>query len=289
MKIVTTWFYLLALCVVCCTSGCSVEASRVADAETKSIKPASETSALTAVKGPTIEIQPGSPADTVRAFYTKLREKRFREAIFLTNLRPAIEGLTDAELREFAVDFEAIAAIVPAEIEINGEIISGNEATVTAKLPDPNNEKIEVQQIRLRKEAEHWLILSADEESEARIKKDGRNYFYNLRIETHHAEARKMLDRIAKAQMVHSLQNKGEFAEFGILIGQGLLPSDVTSSATTGYAYSLSLAADRKSYSVSATPASFGKSGKLSYLLYLDAEGKPRVKIGDNSGKGMEK
>ncbi len=289
VKIVTAWLYLLTLTVVFCISGCSIEASRVGTSETTAALPIAETSSIAAAKGPVIEIKPGSPAETVLAFYTKLREKRFREAIFLTNLRPAIEGLTDDELKEFAVDFEAIATFVPAEIEINGEIISGHDATVTAKLPDSTNEKLEVQQIRLRKDADHWLIISADDGVEAKIKKDGKSYFQNLRIDTHHTEAKKMLDRIAKAQMVFSLQNKGEYAEFGSLVGQGLLPWDVTSSASTGYDYSVKLATDRKGYRVSATPATYGKSGKLSYLLYLDNEGKPRVKSGDTRGKMFDK
>ena len=86
-------------------------------------------------------IDPNGPADTVRAFYKLLRDKKFREAIFLTNLRPAIEGLTDMEMKDFALDFEAIAGDVPAEIEINGEIITGDQATVTANLPTADGDK----------------------------------------------------------------------------------------------------------------------------------------------------
>src|SRR5688572_25835966 len=56
-----------------------------------------------ASKGATIPIEPNGPADTVRVFYKHLREKKFREALFLTNLRPAIEGLTDNELKDFAL------------------------------------------------------------------------------------------------------------------------------------------------------------------------------------------
>src|SRR4029453_1790779 len=107
-------------------------------------------------KGATIPIDAGGPADTVRAFYKNLREKKFREAIFLTNLRPAIEGLTDTELKDFSVDFEAIAGQVPAEIEINGEIITGDQATVTANLPNDDGDKKEIQTIKLRKENEVW-------------------------------------------------------------------------------------------------------------------------------------
>src|SRR5260221_13898492 len=112
--------------------GCTAEAkladnsggnSRVESADAKS-----------STKGPTIKIDPGSPADTVRAFYQELREKKFCEAIYLTNLRPAVESLTDAELKDFAVDFEAMAQGVPQEVQINGEIVSGELAPATAKL-----------------------------------------------------------------------------------------------------------------------------------------------------------
>ena len=275
----------LAIFVVMAVSGCSVEASkaeRVDSAQANRVR-------NEVPPGAVIEIKPGSPSETVRAFYAKLREKKIREAIFLTNLRPAIEGLTDDELKEFAVDFEAVAANVPAELEINGEIISGNDATVTAKLPNEDNDKIELQEIRLRKEGEIWVILSADDATEAVIKKEGKNYFLGLRIEIHQTEAKKMLDRIAKAEMVYSLQNKGEFAEFAKLIELGLLPSDVVSAETTGYNYALKLAGDRKRYSASATPAVYGKSGKVSLLLDLDPDGKPRMKSVDNGGKPLDR
>jgi hypothetical protein len=278
----------LAIIVVAAVSGCSVEASK-AEAPENAAPTVSNRVGKEVPPGAVIEIKPGSPSETVRAFYTKLRERKIREAIFLTNLRPAIEGLTDDELKEFAVDFEAVAANVPAEVEINGEIISGDSATVTAKLPNEDGDKIELQEIRLRREGEIWIILSADDATETRIKKEKKNYFLALRIETHEKEAKRMLDRIAKAEMVHSLQNNGEFAEIGKLIELGYLPADITTSETTGYNYSVKLSEDRKSYSASATPAVYGKSGKLSFMLDLDADGKPRMKSLDNGGKVLDK
>ena len=278
----------LVIFVIVAVSGCSVEASK-AESPERAVSPQAERVRNEVPPGAVIEIKPGSPSETVRAFYAKLREKKIREAIFLTNLRPAIEGLTDSELKEFAVDFEAVAANVPADLEINGEIISGDSATVTAKLPNEDNDKIELQEIRLRREGEIWIILSADDATEALIKKEGKNYFLGLRIEIHQTEAKKMLDRIAKAEMVYSLQNKGEFAEFAKLIELGYLPSDVTSSETTGYNYSLKLAGDRKRYTASATPAVYGKSGKISLLLDLDADGKPHMKSVDNGGRPLDK
>lgn len=89
--------------------------------------------------------------------------------------------------------------------------------------------------------------------------------------------------------MVHSLQYDGYFAEFSKLIAAGLLPPDVTSSESTGYNYKLSLGPDSRSYSVSATPATYGKSGKLSFLLELANAGKPQIRDADNGGKPVGK
>ncbi len=55
--------------------------------------------------------------------------------MMMTNLRPAVESLTDAEMQDLSADFEPLAKQVPAELEINGEIITNNLATVTAKMP----------------------------------------------------------------------------------------------------------------------------------------------------------
>ncbi|HEX6124924.1 MAG TPA: hypothetical protein VFZ23_06070 [Pyrinomonadaceae bacterium] len=230
-----------------------------------------------ASRGATIEITPNSPADTVRAFYTALREKKFREAIFLTNLRPAIEGLTDVELKEFQLDFEAIARHVPKEIQINGEIVTGRTAVVTAKLPNDDLDKEEIQDIKLRKDGDVWVILTVDESAEKRIKQEGRNYFPALKIETHQDEARDMLDRVAKAQMAFATQNQGNYGDMEALIRAEFLPVDIRSSESTGYRYTVTVSADKKRYSASAVPAVYGKTGKLSFAVELDDAGQPRL------------
>ncbi len=263
--------------------GCSVAAPTTV-AETK----VANASAV-APKGATIAIEPNSPADTVRVFYRNLRERRFREAIFLTNLRPAIEGLSDKELKDFQVDFEAVAKNVPAEIEINGEIVSGDSATVTAKLPGEDPDKIEIQEVRLRRENGVWVILTVDETAEKQIKQEGKNYFYALRIATHHDEAKAMLNRISKAQIAYSAQNQGKFGEIPALIASGFLPSDVQTSETTGYVYAVELSDDKSSYSATATPAEYGKSGKLSYLVRLNDAKSPLLTAKDAGGKPLNK
>jgi len=238
--------------------------------------------------GATIDIKPNSPADTVRAFYGHLREKRFREALFLTNLRPAIEGLTDSELKEFEVDFESIAKYVPAQIKINGEIVSGDNASVTAKLPNKDLDKEEIQEIKLRKNGDVWVILTVDESAEKKIKQEGKNYFRELRIETHQDEAREMLDRIAKAQMAFFALNQGLYGDMEALIKATFLPEDIRSSESTGYSYQVSLSADRKTYSASAVPAVYGKSGRLSFKVELDADSQAHLTSSD-AGAGKAK
>lgn len=268
--------------------GCSAETSKNT-AETTNAAGAVNSQAATASRGATIEIAAGSPADTVRVFYAKLRERKFREAIFMTNLRPAVEGLTDAELKEFQVDFERIASQIPAEVQINGEIVSGENATVTANLPGEDPDKAETQQIELRKEGDVWIILTVDPSAEARIKKEGKNYFYVLRVETHEDEARSMLDRIAKAEIAYAAQNGGKSADLKTLVGAGLLPDDVLTSESTGYNFKLDLGGDNSAYTASAVPADYGRSGKLSFILVSDGKTMPRINSKDNQGKPLVK
>jgi hypothetical protein len=271
--------------------GCSVAEPKNAAAANAVPVPnaAAPANAAEAPKGATITIDPNGPADTVRAFYKLLREKKFRDAIFLTNLRPAIEGLTEAELKDFSLDFEAIAGQIPAEIEINGEIISGDNATVTANMPNEDGDKNEIQQIKLKKNGDVWVILTVDDAAEARIKKEGKLYFYNLRIETHEEEAKRMLERISKAELAYSLQNGGIYADFQTLIGGGLLPDDVKTSESTGYNYTVRITDNKARYFANATPAVYGKSGRMSFLLEPDAKGISRVTSKDNGGQPIKK
>ena len=280
---------LLTLAFIILTGGCTVAEPRTSanSVESASKDTAASNSPGDRPAGATIDIDPNGPADTVRAFYNHLRTRKFREAIFLTNLRPAIEGLTDQELKDFSIDFEAIAGQVPTEIRINGEIITNDKATVTADLPSLEGDKNEIQTIKLRKEKDVWVILTVDPTAEERIKKEGKGYFYSLRVETKEEEARRMLERISKAQMVHSLQNGGSYADVDALIAAGLLPEDVKTSSSTGYNYVIDLAADKKRYTVSATPAAYGRTGKLSFLLRLDEKGISRVASRDVGGKGL--
>ena len=73
------------------------------------------------------------------------------------------------------------------------------------------------------------------------------------------------------------------------LFVSGLLPDDVSTSDSTGYSYVINLIGDKKQYFATATPAVYGKSGKLSFLLKLDGKGISHVTSKDNGGKMMNK
>ncbi len=270
-------------------SGCTVEAAKEKKAgEAGNIDPETPIT-VSSAKGEaaraTIKIESNSPADTVRSFYKNLRERKFREAMFLTNLRSAVEGLTDAELKELQVDFAPLAAQIPAEIQINGEIISGDSATVTAKLPDNETDELKTQAIKLRKKENVWTILTVDEPAEAEVVREGKNYFFALRLKTHHEEAKAMLERVNKAQMIYAMQNGGLYADVPTLIGKGFLPRDITTADSTGYNYQIRLSGDRQKYTATATPAVYGKTGKMSYGFESDSRKTSALKSLDAKGK----
>ena len=280
-------------------SGCGVEAARTGRDSSEKTEAAKnhenktkEVSPPQSVNGEpktAIDIKLNSPADTVRVFYKHLRANRFREAIFLTNLRPAIEGLTDSEIRDLKVDFGYLAQNIPAEFVINGEIIVGDEATVTVNLPAEDTGKLKTQEIKLRREKKFWTILTLDEKAEKIVKKQGKNYFFALRIETHHDEAKQMIERIFKAQLLYSARYKGIYGDIQTLVDKGFLPADVKTSTSTGYNYNIELAEDKKTYQATAVPETYGKTGRLSYLLYVDEAQNPHLEKADKRGKLLKR
>lgn len=237
--------------------------------------------------GAKIKIDENSPADTVLTFYERLRENRFRDAIVLTNLRPAIDGLNDEEMKDLGVDFGFLANKIPAKIPINGEITTGKNATVTIELPDNETNKVALQKVNLRQENGNWVILTVDEKAEKEVKKEGKNYFFVLRMDVHHKEARAMLDRIGKAQMIYSMQNGGKFGNLQTLIQKGFVPPDAGNAATTGYNYDVKLISGQSQYTATATPETYGKTGKLSFALKITTDKQPELISRDTRGNSL--
>jgi hypothetical protein len=252
---------------------------------------ASETVAASEAKSSamknSIAVTPKSPAASVRTFYKALREKRFYDAMMLTNIKGAVEGLSPEEIEDLRPYFEQLATEIPEEIEINGEQTIGSTASVFAKLPD-EDQKMKITELKLRFENEGWTLLLADDKTESEVKKEGKNYLFNLRIEIHQAEVGEMFERIQKAQYVYSVQNNGEFADLDTLVAKGLIPADVQTTESTGYRFGISVSGDKKKYIAAAEPEKYGKTGKLSYF-FDSSEKNSKLKSSDNKGMPIKK
>jgi hypothetical protein len=234
----------------------------------------------------TIEVSQGSPAEAVRIFYKNLREKKFVEAIQMTNMSKAVEGLSQEELADLSPYFAQLAAQTPEDVAIKGEQVSNGLASVFVNIPDEET-KSPFSTITLRKDANGWVILLADEQAEAEVKRKGKSYLFNMMVEIHQGEAEDMLTRITKAQLIFYGQNAG-FGTIEELVQKGFLPSDVQTSDSTGYKYKIVVSADKLKYYATAEPEKYGKTGKLSYFLEFDGKNS-KLKKEDNKGFPLKK
>ncbi|HEV2708028.1 MAG TPA: hypothetical protein VGV59_19070 [Pyrinomonadaceae bacterium] len=220
-----------------------------------------------------------TPSAVVREFYKALRERRFREAFAMSILRPAFDPLNEQELAELRPDFERRAAEVPAVVELTGEQISGDEATVFMKIGEGDALKIEP--VYLIREKGVWII--GDRNGKKEIEKSGKKYFFEARIEAHHSDVESLLQRFAAVQLVYSAQHGGQFGDLKQLVAAGLMPQDVLSTESTGYRFHAEVTNGGKSYVAGAEPVAYGRTGRLSY--YLDASG---LRSEDRGGKPLK-
>ncbi len=220
-----------------------------------------------------------SPSDTVREFYKAMREKRFREAFDLSIYKPAIDPLKPQEFEELRPDFEKMALAIPVEVELGGEQISGDIATVFVKVKEGEKpEQLEPATLILVNGM--WII--GDKENQAIVKKAGKRFFFNARIDTHHDEVQAMLTRVSLAELLYSQQHDGLFADLATLISLGLLPKDLEGTESTGYRFHVTAPNGGKTWNAGAEPAIYGSTGRLSF--FLDAAG---VRNGDTGGKPL--
>jgi hypothetical protein len=228
--------------------------------------------------GPT-QNNAGGPSEAVRRFYTALRERRFREAFAVSVFHPAVEALSPQEFEELRPDFERMAAGVPQVIELTGEQVSGEEATVFMKLGEGRDVKVEP--VYLIREQGAWIV--GDREQREFVRKRGKKFFYETRIEAHHADVEAMMRRITAAQAIYSAQNGGRFGDLAALVRAGFVPQDILATDSTGYRFQIKLGADARTYAVTAEPAAYGRTGKLSF--YADPSG---LQQKDNGGKPLK-
>jgi hypothetical protein len=224
-----------------------------------------------------------SPSDTVREFYKAMREKRYREAFDLSIYKAAIDPLKPQEFEDLRPDFDKVALAVsekmPTDVKITGEQISGDDATVFIKILDADG-KEELEPTMLVKLNGGWVV--GDRDSLQNVKKAGKEFFFNARIDAHHSDVQDMLTRISLAQLLYSQQHNGLFADLATLIAAGLLPKDLEGVESTGYRFHINSVDAGKSWNAGAEPAQYGRTGKLSF--YMDAAG---VRSGDKNGKPL--
>ncbi|HEX3250683.1 MAG TPA: hypothetical protein VHS05_14730 [Pyrinomonadaceae bacterium] len=230
-----------------------------------------------------VQTTPRTPTETMREFYRLMREKKFREAFGMSIYRPAIEGLSAQEFDDLRPDFEKMAVAVsekiPATVDITGEQISGDVATVFVKVVDADG-KEKVESASLLKVNNTWVV--GDAESLKMVQQAGKKFFFDARINAHHSDVQDMLTRISLAQVAYSQGHNGQFGNTAELITAGYIPKDIEGTETTGYHFQVVRAADGKSWYATAEPAQYGRSGRLSF--YLDASG---VRSGDVGGKPL--
>ena len=230
-----------------------------------------------------VQTTPRTPTDTMREFYRLMREKKFREAFGMSIYRPAIEGLSAQEYEDLRPDFEKMAAAVsekiPATVDITGEQISGDVATVFVKVVDADG-KEKIQPAALIKLNNSWVV--GTQEDLKMVQKAGKTFFFETRINVHHDDVQDMLTRISIAQVAYSQNHNGQFGNTAELITAGYIPKDIEGPETTGYHFQVVRSADGKSWYATAEPAQYGRTGRLSF--YLDASG---VRSGDTGGKPL--
>lgn len=193
--------------------------------------------------------------------------------------KAAIDPLSAQEFQDLLPDFERMAVAIPEKVDLTGEQISGENATVFVKVKEPGSEE-QAQPMSLIRVDGVWIV--GDRENEAIVKKAGKAFFFNARIDTHHAEVQDLFQRITLAQVVYSQQHNGQYGNLAELIAGGLVPKDLEATDSTGYRFQVNKSADGKSWSATAEPAEYGRTGKLSF--YLDSSG---VRSGDNGGKPL--
>ena len=220
------------------------------------------------------------PSDVVRDFYKAMREHRFRDAFALTIYKPAVEGLNEEEMELLRPGFEEKAAEIPAAVEIMGEQISGNNATVFVKVPvNESSPQITSQPLNLVKSGGSWLI--GTEADQAEVQKAGRRYFLDALVTEHEGDVEDLLKKVATWEGIYASQHGGAYAEFPALIQAGMLSGDAIDPKLSGYNFRITLAKDSKSYVATAEPTRHGKTGKLSF--WMDQTG--LIKSADTGGK----
>lgn len=216
-----------------------------------------------------------TPTDIVINFYRALKMKNYMEGFRYSVYWGAVDGLSEAELKDLEPDFARTFSEIPEKIESRGEQIAGNLAVVFMKFDGIEKP----QQVGLVRVGSQWLV--GDEESLSQVKSQGHRFFFNMRMLVNETEVYELLSRLVDAQMIYSKNYEREFASFETLVKLDGLPKELEDKESNGYRFEMTISDDKKTYSAIAVPVEYGKTGRLSFYADLygvraaDAKGKP--------------
>jgi len=222
------------------------------------------------------------PSDVVREFYKAMREHRFKDAWTLTIYKSAVEGLSAEEMEDLRPDFEQKAQQIPEQIEVTGERIQGNIATVFVRVPvTDSTPQITSEPVNLLSSGSGWII--GTETDLAEVKKKGRRFFLDALIDQHESDIEDLLKRLLAVQLVYSQEHKGVLGNLQELIAANLIAKESGDPKAIGYTVHLTITPDGKGYIAGAEPTRYGHTGKLSF--WMDQTG--NIKKVDNGGKPL--
>lgn len=221
-----------------------------------------------------------SPSDVVREFYKAMREHRFKDAWTLTIYKTAVQDLTPEEMEDLRPDFEERATKIPDQVEITGEQIKGNIATVFVKVPVSDaSAQIISEPVNLLSSGGAWIIGTEADETE--VKKKGRRYFLDALIEEHQDDIEQLLKRLIAVEAMYGQQNGGAAGDLAALIKAGLMSDEVADPKALGYTFRIAVTPGGKGFVATAEPVRYGHTGNLSF--WMDQTG--TIKKAEAGGK----
>jgi hypothetical protein len=242
-----------------------------------------------------------SPGETVLQFYRLLREKKYIEAFRLHVCAPAVETMSSEEAAGLQDEFEKVAGEIPEKIELGGESVLGNDATVFVKVP--SGEKINGQQpflsvpVGLILFEGKWLIGDRDTQALAFFHK---NKFFSLSqsgvftvMLDNEEKAGKAITALIEIEQFFTQQHNGKFGTFREILDSKVvvrpdlvrLMEQLQDGEYFGYRFEVEMPEDRRTYTLYATPIQQNIDGRYSYIA--DREG--GVKFRNYGGQKLAK
>ena len=222
---------------------------------------------------------PRTPSDVVRDFYKAMREHRFKDAWSMSVYKPAVDGLNADEMEDLRPFFEAQAAAIPEQLQIDTERISGNTAQVFVRLPPDSSPQLTSRPVDLIKSGGGWIIGTPAEQET--VKKAGGRYFVDALIDLNQDNMADVLKRLIGMEAAYAQANNGAYGEVKALVAAGLMSDDMFDPKLSGYNFRLTI--NGKTYIATAEPAHYGRTAKVSY--WMDQTG--AIKSADNGGKPL--